>query len=72
MFDDKTGPAIITREQIEQAERDYRDHAEGLLELDRFLGTVESYGAYNNHKPEYSNDDVAQYAEIINFIKRGA
>lgn len=47
--------ATITLDEIEKAETKWTQHKEGLEELERFLGTVETYGAYLINKPNLSN-----------------
>jgi len=65
--EDVTQPSVtISNEAIEKAEREYNLHLEGLLELDRFIGTHETLGGYLNEKPNYSNPEQAS----INFKTR--
>lgn len=48
--------ASITLEEIWQAEYNYQKKIDELAELERILGTYETYGAYSNVKPALSKD----------------
>lgn len=53
--DDKTIEATITQAEIDAAVIQYDGHLEALAELERAIGTFESYGAFPIVKPNYSN-----------------
>lgn len=49
-----TVTATITELEILIAEQDAELRNEAIDELERYIGTVETYGGYNPFKPDYS------------------
>lgn len=54
--DDKTIEATITQAEIDAAVTQYDGHLEALEELERAIGTFESYGAFPVVKPNYAKE----------------
>jgi len=57
-MNDTTDIATITEEEILLAEQEWTAKKEGFYELERFLGTVETYGGYINIKPNLSKETL--------------
>jgi hypothetical protein len=51
----KTDVLNISKTEYDAIWAHIRTQDERLDELDRYLGTIETYGAYNNRKPDYSH-----------------
>lgn len=52
--DDITAIATITKEEIDRVEKQWSTHKREMDELERFIGTVDSYGSYPIYRPKLS------------------
>ena len=61
-----TVTASITFDEIWQAEYEYNKHQDELAELERIIGTYETYGAICNIKPALSKHMTKEQDNEVN------